>query len=271
MNRYWLGCFSLIVVLTAAPVRAAELATADAVLDFAAAKNAGYESYSAAFVQSMNMPAIPDQHIPAFNKQLTGTIWFKRPAAMRMELASLPQRMVMVIGPDQIMWQEVIMGGQTNVMKMDLQSVPSNHPAAVMLKDSFKGMDPQAQLARAKERYAFTLLPATVLHSQPMYVLAGEIRPGATLTAQELAVVNYMGQLKLFIGQQDGFMHRFENLDKAGSNTVLQMEFTDFHFNTPLADKLFVYQPAPNANVIDFAQMLLQMLNRPATPPTPGH
>lgn len=261
MKRF-LG-FWLMVALAAGAGRAAELTDADAVLNFAMAKNAGYESYTAAFAQHMNMPTM--------KMQLTGTLAFKRPAQIRMEMKGEPQNMVMVIGPDKIMWQEVVIGSLTNVMKMDLQNVPTNHPAAAMMKESFAKMDPKEQLAKAKDRYAFTLLPATELDGQRMYVLAGELRGDAKLAPQEAAILANMGNHKIFIGQQDGFLHRMEQFDKAGSNTVMAMEFTNIKLNAPLADNVFVYQPAPAANVIDMTQMILKMMSRPPKTPAAGN
>ena len=261
MKRF-LGLY-LTLALATVTVRAAELTDADAVMSFAAAKNASYESYTAAFAQNMNMRAM--------KMQLTGTIAFKRPAQMRMEMNGAPQHMVMVIGPDQIMWQEVVIGSLTNVMKMDLQNVPTNLPAAAMMKDSFTRMDPKDQLVKAKDRYAFTLLPATELHGQRMYVLAGELRADAKLAPQEAAVLAGMGKQKLLVGQEDGFLHRVEQFDKTGSNTLIAMDFTDLKLNTPLADELFIYKPAPGANVIDMLQMFLQMMSRQPKPPTAGN
>ncbi len=261
MKRF-LGIY-LILALTTIAARAAELTDADAVMKFAAAKNAGYESYTAAFAQNLNMPAM--------QMQLTGTIAFKRPAQMRMEMKGVPQHMLMVIGPDQIMWQENAIGGMTNVMKMDLQNVPTNHPAAAMMKESFSKRDPKEQLAKANDRYAFALLPATELDGQRMYVLAGELRGDAKLAPQEAAVLAGMGKQKIFIGQQDGFLHRIEQFDKAGSNIVISVEFTNVKVNLPLDDKLFHYVPAPDANIIDFSQMMLQMMSRQSKPAAAGN
>ena len=260
MHRFRGLCLALALVTAAAP--AAELTDAAAVLKYAAAKNASYESYSAAFAQSLAMGAT--------KMQLTGTIAFKRPAQMRLEMNGPPQRMVLVIGADQILWQEVIIGGMTNVMKMDLQTVPTNHPAAAMLKDSFSRMDPKDQLDKANERYSFALLPATELHGQPMYVLTGELRADAKIAPSE-SVLTTLGKEQIFIGQQDGFLHRMEQFDKAGHTIVSSMEFTNIKLNTPLADNLFRYRPSPVANVIDMTQIILQMLSRPPKPPATGN
>ncbi len=244
--------FYLVLALATVATHAAELTNADAVLDFSVTKNTSYESYTAAFTQSITTPAM----------QMTGTLTFKRPAQMRIEMnGALP--MLIVFGSDHIFWQEMIKGGVTNVMKMDLENVPANNPVVAMLKESLTKMDPQAQLIEAKERYAFTYLPSTELHGQRMYVLVGELRADAKLSPQEAAMAANFGENKLFIGKQDGFMHRFETFDKAGSNVVVALDITNLKLNPPLADELFVYKPATGVHIIDMAQAMLQMMNQP--------
>ena len=244
--------FYLVLALATVATHAAELTNADAVLDFAVAKNTSYESYTATFTQSITTPAM----------QMTGTLAFKRPSQMRMEMTgALP--MLIVFGSDHIFWQEMVKGGVTNVMKMDLENVPANNPAVTMLKESLTRIDPQAQLVKAKERCTFTLLPSSELQGQRMYVLVGETRADAKLSPQEAAMAAKFGKHKLLIGQQDGFVHRFEIFDKAGSNVFSTLDITNLKFNTSLADELFVYKPAPGVNVIDMSQALLQIMNRP--------
>ena len=260
--RRFLGC-GVVLALVATVARGMELADAAAVLDFAVAKNATYASYSAVFTQSLNMAEL--------KMQLAGTVAFKRPDRLRMEMSGAQQHMLMVVGTDQLMWQEVAIGGLTNVMKLDCQHTATNHPAATMLRDSFTKMDPQIQLIKAKERYAFTLLPSLELHGQPMYVLAGELRADAKLTAPEAAGLANVGKPKIFIGQADGFLHRFEQFDRAGSNTVLALEFYDIQLNPVLADQFFVYHPSPGANIIDMTQMILKMLSRSPKRPVAGY
>ena len=230
---------------------AAELTNADAVLDFAVAKNTSYESYTATFTQSSTTPAM----------QMTGTLAFKRPAQMRIEATGAPPTLI-IFGSDHIFWQEMINGGVTNVMKIDLRNSPANNPAVVVMKESLTRTDPAAQLVKAKEQCAFTLLPSIELQGQQMYVLVGELRADAKLSRLEAMWAGLFGKRKLLIGQQDGFMHRFETFDKAGSNVAISLDITNLKFNTPLANELFVYKPAPGANIID-SQALLQMINRP--------
>ena len=251
------------VALATVAVRAADLTNADAVLDFAVAQTAGCESYSAAFVQSTDLPT--------GQLRQTGTIVFKRPTQMRMEMSLAPQSQhsLVVIGSDQIIWQEVTMSGQTRVMKTDLQNIPTNHPAAAAMKN-FSKWDPESQLVKARDLYSFTLLPASELYGQPMYVLAGELRAAAQLTPSEAAFLGGLGKQKILIGQQDGFLHRSELFDKVGSNTVYAMEFTDLKRNLPLTDNLFVYQVPRGATVVDMAQVLRQVPNPGPKPPVTG-
>ena len=260
MKRF-LG-FCLTLALATVAVRAAELTDADAVLSFAVAKTAGYDSYSATFTQNMNYSSM--------KMALTGTLAFTRPSQMRMETSGAAKHELMIIGPDKIMWQEVVIGGVTNVMKLDLQNMPTNNPAGAMMKTVFTRMDPKALIVKAQERYVFTLLPATELHGRRMYVLTGELRADAKLTAEETVLKN-MGKQNIFIDQQDGFLCRSEQFDKAGSNTVIAMEFSDIKLNVPLTDNLFIYQPASTANVIDMLQMVLQMMSHQPKPPAAGN
>jgi len=252
--------FYLVLVLATVVTHAAELTNADAVLDFAVAKTAGYESYSATFAQSLDMPN--------WKSRETGTIAFKRPAQMRRETSielnssPQPQQMVMVIGSDQIVWQQATISGQTKVMKTDLKNSPTNSPVATLMKN-FSRWKPEALLAKAKDQYTFTLLPAAELRGQRMYVLAGELRVTAKPILREALAPTDEGKILHFIGQQDGFLHRVEQRDKTGSNTVYLMEFTNLKLNTPLADSLFTYHLAPGANVIDVSQLPFQLLKLP--------
>ena len=257
----FLGCW-LVVALATSPVHAAELTNADAVLDCAVAQTAGCGSYSAAFVQNTDLPNGQMRH--------TGTIVFKRPTQMRMEMSLAPQSQhsLVVIGSDQIIWQEVTMSGQTRVMKTDLQNIPTNHPAAAAIKN-FSKWDPKSQLVKARDLYSFALLSASELHGQPMYVLAGELRTDAKGTPSEVAFLGGLGQQKILIGKLDGFLHRSELFDKVGSNTVYAMEFTDLKRNLPLTDNLFVYQVPRGATVVDMAQVLRQVPNPGPKPPVP--
>ena len=243
------------VALTTVAVRAADLTNADAVLNYVLAKTAGYDSYSAAFAENMTMPED--------TLQLTGTIAFKRPAQKRKEMRCMPQAQhnLDVVGPDQIMWSEVIIGSTTNVTKMGFQNMPTNHPVAAFMKDAIANMDPNAPFIKEKDRCAFTLLPSVELHGQRMYVLVGELRTDAKLAPEEAAVLLVsMGKQKWFVGQKDGFIYRIEMFDKDGSNTLFSLEYTDVKLDVPLADGLFNYQPAPAANINDISQTILQMM-----------
>jgi len=233
----------------------AELTNADAVLNFAMAQEASFDSFTASLDEAVNLPTR--------QMQLTGAIAFKRPGRMRMEVTSPGQHSLMVVGLDRILWQEIAGGGQVRVLKLDWQNVPTNFPTAAKLKESFSRLNPQTQLAKAREKYIFKLLPATQLDGQWMYVLLGEQRPEVRLDRQQGPVSVHTG--KFFIGQQDGFMYRIEEYADVSSAAVLSVKFSNLKLNPALADDLFVYRPALDANVVDLSQMLRKIMNRPAT------
>ena len=232
------------------------MTNAEAVLSFALAKQPNYNSFSATLAENIN--------IPGRQMQLTGTIACKHPGRMRMEVTSPGQHSLMVVGSDRILWQEITGGGQVRVLKLDWQNVPTNFPAAAKLKESFSRLDPQAQLAKAREKYTFKLLPATQWDGQWMYVLLGELRPEVQLDRQQGPVSVHTG--KFFIGQQDGFVYRIEEFADLSNDAVLSVKFSNLKLNPSLADDLFVYRPVLDANVIDMAQVLLKMMNRPPAP-----
>lgn len=241
----------------------AELTNATDVLDFALAKTRSYTSFAADLAQSMNMAGAP--------MKFDGHVQFKRPDRMRVETV-LPvmgqeQRIKAMMGPDKVLWQEIASANRTNVMKLDFQNIPSNHPAAAMLKNPFEKIDPQFQLARLREQYTFDAPVTGELNGQPMYVLTGTLRADAVLIEQEAAMLRALGKQKLYLGRQDGLIHRVEQFDRSNTNIAMSMEFTSLKLNPALDDKEFEYQPPAGANVIDMSQTLLQQ--RPAAPPPP--
>ena len=96
--------------------------TADAVLTQAAAKLESCQTWSGDFRQSMNMLGGP--------MAFSGHMSFKQPRQMRMEM-DMPMmgqqgKMLMVLGPDRVMWQQMEFGGQQKVIKMNMTIVMSN-------------------------------------------------------------------------------------------------------------------------------------------------
>lgn len=227
----WLTLLTLL--LPAA--HAGELTTAAAVLEFAAQKTTGYQTFSADLAQTTaNLPPV------------TGTFAFKQPALTRMELAiSATQRVVAVLGSDRVLWQET----SGPVLKLDLTLIPANHPAAALLKNPFEVVDPHRIIQRIQTDSEQTLTGTTELHGQPMYILDGRRKQPA-------------GRQRAWIGQRDGFLHKLEQYDPGDTNLLMTVEFTNVKFNPDLPDDLFRYRPAPGATVVDMNLILHQAPRR---------
>jgi len=233
--------------------RAAELTNAEAVLEFVLQKGESYDSFTSDFTQTIARQAT-----------MTGVFQFKKPAQTRLESlitgAGQTQRVVAVMGNDQVLWQEMDSGSGKNVIKMDLNTIPASHPAAALLKNPFETINPQRLVAHVKAYYAETLTGTTTLHGQLMYVLEGTIRPDAKLPPGLAAMTRGWGKQRLAIGQQDGFLHKVDQFDTSNTNLLMSVEFTALQFNGELPETLFTYAPSPTANVIDMTAILLQMM-----------
>src|ERR1043166_7792744 len=98
--------------------------TADEILQFSAQKMAGYKSWSAHYRQSADMMLT--------KVDMTGTMNFKQPGltqlAADMLMAGTTNKMLMVQGADKIMWQEMTIMGQKQIMKWDMTKIPTNSP-----------------------------------------------------------------------------------------------------------------------------------------------
>jgi outer membrane lipoprotein-sorting protein len=245
---------------------AGELGSAEEVMKFSIDKSDGYKTFTADMTQSMTMMG------QVMN--VTGRMQFKQPSLMRFEM-QMPmmgqtQSVLGVIGPDKVVWQEMHMGTMTQVMKIDFQKVPTNSAANAAIKNPFEGMDPKQQWRAAQEKYDFKLAGTSDLRGQKMYVVLGTPKSSAKWTPEESAIGISSATDKVYIGQQDGFMHRMELLDKSGTNSLMTMEFSNLRFNVEIPDSRFIYKPAPGTQVIDMTQMMQQMATPPPATPQPS-
>lgn len=257
------------------------LKTAKEIMDFSDAKTAGYKTWSADYSQTANM----------LGGQMTvnGQMIHKQPGKMWVHL-DMPTterqgKMTMFLGGDGILWQVMDMGTQHQIIKIDVNKVTSNATAQTGVKiDPLAKMDPSKQWEVGKQIFDFSVTEPQKLDGQLMYVMEGSWKP-EVLTNQQIAqAVATIGRSRVFIGQNDGFPHRFEQFDKSGTNLVTAMEFRNLKFNVDIADSTFVYLPPADAPVTDMTPMLEMQLQagkttrqapRPSEPapaarPTPG-
>jgi hypothetical protein len=169
------------------------------------------------------------------------------------------------------------MGQQQQIIKIDVNRVTSNTTAQTGVSvDPLAKMDPSRQWETGKQIFDFTVAKSQELDGQPMYVMDGSWKPAALTNQQMASAVAMIGRSRVFIGQNDGFPHRFEQFDKSNTNLVAAMEFKNVRFNAEVPDSTFLYWPPTGAQVMDMTPMLEMQLQagrsagpapRPAEPP----
>jgi len=251
--------------------RAQQLKTAKEIMDFSDAKTAGYKTWSADYSQTASTP----------NGQMTvsGQMIHKQPGKMwvHLDMPVMGQQgqMTMFLGGDGILWQIMDVGLEHQIIKIDVNKVTSNAAAQTGLSvDPLAKMDPSKQWEVGRQIFNFTVTESQKLDSQPMYVMDGSWKLAALTNQQMAKAVALIGRSRVFIGQNDGFPHRFEQFDKSKTNLVAAMEFKNVKFNLDVPDSTFVYRPPADAQVMDMTPMLEMQLQPSKTvgqpPPAAG-
>ena len=257
------------------------LKTAKEIMDFSAAKTVGYRTWSADYSQTVNMAG--------GQMNVNGQMIHKQPGRMWMQadmpVMGQPGKMTMYLGDDGILWQVMDMGAQHQIIKIDVNRVTSNATAQTGVNvDPLAKMDPSREWEIGKQIFDFTVTEPQKLDGQPMYVMEGSWKPAALTNQQMANAVALIGRSRVFIGQNDGFPHRFEQFDKSKTNLATAMEFKNVKFNVDVADSTFVYRPPADAQVMDMTPMLEMQLQAgrsagstprvaeppPVAPPAPG-
>lgn len=260
VHRNWITGAACFVALSATMAFAQGLKTTQQIIDFAESKSAAYKSWTADYAQSMSMFGT--------HMEINGSVVQKPPHRVWMQL-DMPimgqhSQMTMVMGQDGVMWQVMKMGTQQQIMKMDMNKLGSNTLAqAGMQGNPLDQFDPAKQLETTKGLCDFTVGPASDIDGQPMYVLEGALKEAALTNQQLAAMAAMVGKTRVFIGEKDGFVHRLEQYDKSQTNLVMAMEFKNLKFNEDVPDSKFVYQPPPDAQVVDITQMMQQRSQAP--------
>ena len=230
------------------------LKTAKEIMDFSAAKTANYKTWTADYSQTMNRGA--------GQVQMSGRMIHKQPGKMWMQ-AEMPVmvgqqgKMTMFLGEDGILWQIMDMGRQRQVFKIDVNRVTSNATAQTGVSvDPLAKTDPSRQWETSKQIFDFTVAQSRVFDGQPVYVMEGSWKPAALTNQQMANAVATIGRARVFIGQNDGFPHRFEQFDKSKTNFVAATEFKNVKFNADVPDSTFVYRPPADAQVMDMTPIL---------------
>jgi outer membrane lipoprotein-sorting protein len=237
------------VVFTAS---AEELKTTPEVLEFSSAKMASYKTWSADYLQSLNMPG--------GEMAVSGRMLQKPPHRMWMQL-TMPMmgqqgKMTMVLGEDGVLWQIMEIANRPQIMKADMNKVKSDTASLTGGKfDPLDQMDPSRQWETSRKMYDFKLVTARERDGPGVYVLEGLSKPSSATNQLMAAQAAGLGKMRVSLGKDDGFIHRMEMYDKSLTNVVTTMEFKNLKFNTDIPDATFVYEPATNAAVRDITAM----------------
>ena len=245
---------------TAKVASAEELKTAEEIMGFSSAKMATYKTWSADYTQSMSMMGSS----MAINGQLLQKLPRKMWMQLEMPMMGKRGKMTMILGDDDIMWQVMEMGPQTQIMKLDVAKVLSDTVNLTGPKfNPLDQMDPSKHWETTKEMYDYQKVDAREGDGQGVYVMEGLLKPGAVTNQQLAAEAARVGKVRASIGQGDGFIRRLAQYDKSQTNIIMSMEFKNVKFNPDIPDATFVYQPPADAKVTDMTPMVeMQMRAR---------
>ncbi|HUJ71327.1 MAG TPA: hypothetical protein VLZ30_03730 [Verrucomicrobiae bacterium] len=255
------------ILLTAFTTLAAAqgLKTAQEIMEFSASKTAAYKTWSADCGQVMNMMGSPVAMNGQIVQKLPRNMWMQ----FTLPVMGQQTKITTIMGADGIMWQVTQVGGQPQIMKIDMNRIGSNAFAQVgMSANPMDQFNPSKQWEESKRLYDFSVGKSVQLEGQPMYVLDGTWKQAALTNQATARFANIIGKIRVFIGQNDGFMHRMEQYDKSKTNTFMTMEFRNVKFNPVVPDSTFAYSPPPGAPVMDMTPMVeMQMRGQSFAPP----
>jgi outer membrane lipoprotein-sorting protein len=247
----------LFVVTVALSCHAGDLPkTAEEVLSFSAQKMAGCKSWTANYHQFSDAVVV--------KTEVTGTMLFKQPDLTRlvgdmlMLDMGMTNKMLLVQGADKVIWQEVTVMGQKQIMKWEMTKFPTNSPLAAAMKS--KSANPQDKWKLRRERYDYKLTGTGTINGQPVFILEGAPKKDAPAYVKETEMHKVMGKSRLCIGQPDGFPYKEEQFYVGDVAPFMVIEYANVKFDAALSDDLFKYAPPAGVPVIDVTQQMQKQL-----------
>lgn len=250
MRRFLLSLISIITFSFTFPVAAPAADDVRVLLKDTFARLEAYRSCSADFVQSINMMGN--------QMEAGGRFLWRDSREMRMEMemssAAGAQQIVMVMGQDGLMWQDMTVGGQRRVMKIDMNQLPAGAMMR-MNQNPADQMDPRKQLEQMEKNFDLALVGEDELEGVAVYVIDGTPKTESD-NPQLKVIAEQMGRQRIYLGQEDGFARKIETYAKDGQTLVMSMQFKNLKFNEELADSLFAFTPPEGVPVLDMAEMM---------------
>lgn len=248
--------------LAAGTATGGEAKSAREIWEFVAEKAQTHKTMSADMKQSMSMMGT--------DMVMTSKVQHKKPNQVRIEMAipimGRESKMLLVTGADGIMWQEMSMAGQRQVMKIDTTQAKGGDGQKLDLNGK---IDPSEQWKETANVMDFTVLPEEEIDGQPVYVLDGVWNAEADKAPQFKAMKGMIAKSRIFIGSRDGYVRKMLMYGQDGKTVVMSTEFTNIKFDVEIADDTFVYKPEEGAKVVDMTGMMATggaVVPQPAAP-----
>jgi outer membrane lipoprotein-sorting protein len=248
--------------LAAGTATGGEAKSAREIWEFVAEKAQTHKTMSADMKQSMSMMGT--------DMVMTSKVQHKKPNQVRIEMAipimGKESKMLLVTGADGIMWQEMSMAGQRQVMKIDTTQAKGGDGQKLDLNGK---IDPSEQWKETANVMDFTVLPEEEIDGQPVYVLDGVWNAEADKAPQFKAMKGMIAKSRIFIGSRDGYVRKMLMYGQDGKTVVMSTEFTNIKFDVEIADDTFVYKPEEGAKVVDMTGMMATggaVVPQPAAP-----
>ncbi len=183
---------------------------------------------------------------------------------MTMEMMGQKMSMRSVADNDGIMWTEINMAGQIQVMKMDAET------AKKVLEESggmsglpMSGdMDATQFLKNILDTYQLTAEGKEMLGDVEVYIISATVGDDLKAGLDPEGVMQDAGfsleKMKLAFGVKDGFVRQYEMMGN-DDMPAMTMNYTNVKLNPELDDAVFTYTPPEGAMVQDVAEMMAAM------------
>jgi hypothetical protein len=269
-----------LAILGARPGHADPPKTPDEVMAFAIKQSAQNKTWSGTYSH-----LISDQGLPFPSD---GGFLCKRPQELRVdsksELLGSSMKMLLVVGPDHVLWLEASGKAGTSVMHGDLQKLPfsdikSSVPQAIFVEL----MDLPHLWENSRSLYDFRVGTNEEWAGRSVLALYGTLKPAMLkdLLTPDLTqeVTTVTGLCRILVGEQDGFVYLMERSltykRKDHKPSPLSegegIAFKDVTFNGPAPDEKFVYRPPKDIPITELPiKDEPDGTDQPPPPATPG-
>ena len=180
-----------------------------------------------------------------------------------------------VIGPDQVQWNESMVGGKRQISMLDMNKVAeAANVDAEMLKAKM-GSGPGSPIninLTGKEllddfslTYDLKYVGKETLGDEAVYtvqgIIFGDIKGNAGRRGPLSSAGITANKIRMSIGAEDGFLRSMEMIDGRGKS-ILTLTYTNVVLNPDLDDRMFVYVAPPGSTITDMTPLTLERVKK---------